>query len=97
MLFLVQLPKFKVILIAACFLIVESIEAHVRLLHFLGSIVEWSGGVLLSRYCRYHFWSENGAIRAFDTLRLYLKCLAHGYNVFSRIITAVLPAMSFKC
>ena len=53
--------------------------------------------MLLGRYCHYHFGSENGAVRAFRAFRLYLKYLAHGYNVFSRIIAAVLPAMSFKC
>ena len=43
---LVQLHKLKVILIAACLLVVESIDAHICLLQFLRSIVEWVGGVL---------------------------------------------------
>ena len=40
LLLLVQLLKFKIVLVAACFLIVESIEAHVGFLHLLGSIVK---------------------------------------------------------
>ena len=43
---LVQLYKFKIILIAACFLIIESIDAHVGFLHLLGSIIKRGGGVL---------------------------------------------------
>ena len=80
--FLVQLFKFKIIRIAAGFLIIESIEAHVGLLHLLGSIVNRGGGVLHGCYCHYHFGSENGAVRALDALRLYLEYLTHKHSVF---------------
>lgn len=46
--FLVQLPKFKIILIAACFFVVEGVDAHVDFLKLFGSIVEWGGSMLLS-------------------------------------------------
>ena len=74
---LVQLYKFKIILVAACFLIVESIDAHVGFLHLLGSIVKRGGGVLHGCYCHYHIGSEDGTVRAFKALRLYLKYLTH--------------------
>lgn len=54
LLFLVQLPKFKIILVAACFFVVEGVDAHVDFLEFLGAVVEWGGGVLLSGYRHYH-------------------------------------------
>ena len=38
LLLLIQLFKFKIIRIAACFLIVEGVEAHVGFLHLFGSI-----------------------------------------------------------
>ena len=82
LLLLVQLFKFKIIRIAACFLIIESIDAHVGLLHLLGSIVKRGGGVLHGCYCHYHFGSENGAVRALDALRLYLEYLTHKHSVF---------------
>lgn len=80
--FLVQLLKFKIVLVAACFLIVESIEAHVGLLHLLGSIVKRGDGVLHGCYCHYHFGSENCTVRALDALRLYLEYLTHKHSVF---------------
>lgn len=79
--FLVQLHKLKIILVAACLLIVEGIEAHVCLLHFLGSIVEGVGGVLLCCNCHNHFRCEDGAVCTFDAFRLYLKYLTHS-NLF---------------
>ena len=75
--FLVQLYKFKIIRIAACFLIVESIDAHVGFLHLLGSIVKRGGGVLHGCYCHYHIGSEDGTVRALDALRHYLKYFTH--------------------
>lgn len=75
--FLVQLYKFKIIRIAACFLIIESIDAHVGFLHLLGSIVKRGGGVLHGCYCHYHIGSEDCTVRAFKALRLDLKYLAH--------------------
>ena len=81
--FLVQLHKLKVILIAACLLIVESIDAHICLLQFLGSIVKRGGGVLHGCYCHYHFGSEDGTVGAFKALRLHLKYLTHKYSVLS--------------
>ena len=86
MLFLVQLYKFKIIRIAACFLIIESIDAHVGFLHLLGSIVKRGGGVLHGCYCHYHIGSEDCAIRALEALRLYLKYLAHKHSVFKFIL-----------
>ena len=77
LLFLVQLLKFKIILIAACFLIVEGVEAHVGFLHLLSSIVKRGGGVLHGCYCHYHIGSEDGAVRAFNTFRLHLKHFTH--------------------
>lgn len=53
LLFLVQLPKFKIILVAACFFVVEGVDAHVDFLKLFGAVVEW-GGVLLSGYRHYH-------------------------------------------
>lgn len=79
--FLVQLHKLEVILVAACLLVVEGVEAHVCLLQFLGSIVEWVGGVLLGCHCHNHFWCEDGAVCTFDAFRLYLKYLTHS-NLF---------------
>ena len=75
--FLVQLYKFEIIRIAACFLIVESIDAHVGFLHLLGSIVKRGGGVLHGCYCHYHIGSEDSTVRAFKALRLYLKYFTH--------------------
>ena len=86
LLLLVQLLKFKIILIAACFLIIESIDAHVGFLHLLGSIVKRGGGVLHGCYCHYHIGSEDCAIRALEALRLYLKYLAHKHSVFKFIL-----------
>lgn len=86
LLLLVQLLKFKIIRIAACFLIIESIDAHVGFLHLLGSIVKRGGGVLHGCYCHYHIGSENCTIRAFKALRLDLKYLAHKHSVFKFII-----------
>ena len=51
---LVQLSKFKIILVAACFFVVEGVDAHVDFLEFLGTVVEWGGGVLLGGYRHYH-------------------------------------------
>ena len=83
---LIQLYKFKIIRIAACFLIIESIDAHVGFLHLLGSIIKRGGGVLHGCYCHYHIGSEDGAVRAFKALRLDLKYLAHKHSVFKFII-----------
>lgn len=77
LLLLVQLLKFKIILIAACFLIVEGVEAHVGFLHLFGSIIKRGGGVLHGCYCHYHFGSEDGTVRAFKALRLHLKYFTH--------------------
>ena len=82
LLLLIQLYKFKIIWIAACFLVVESIDAHVGFLHLLGSSVKRGGGVLHGCYCHYHIGSENCVVRAFEALRLYLKYLAHKHSVF---------------
>ena len=46
--YLVQLPKFKIILVAACFFVVEGVDAHVDFLEFLGAVVECGGSMLLS-------------------------------------------------
>lgn len=54
LLFLVQFFKFKIILVAACFFVVEGVDAHVDFLEFFGAVVEWGGGVLLSGYRHYH-------------------------------------------
>lgn len=86
LLLLVQLYKFKIIRIAACFLIIESIDAHVGFLHLLGSIVKRGGGVLHGCYCHYHIGSEDCTVRAFKALRLDLKYLAHKHSVFKFII-----------
>lgn len=51
---LVQLLKFKIILVAACFFVVEGVDAHVDFLELFGAVVEWGGGVLLSGYRHYH-------------------------------------------
>ena len=80
LLLLVQLYKFKIIRIAACFLVVEGIEAHVCLLQFLGSIVEGVGGVLLGCHGHNHFRCEDGAVCTFDTFRFYLEYLTHSYS-----------------
>ena len=82
LLLLIQLYKFKIIRIAACFLIIESIDAHVGFLHLLGSIVKRGGGVLHGCYCHYHIGSEDSVVRAFEALRLYLKHLTHKHSVF---------------
>ena len=51
---LVQLLKFKIILVAACFFVVKGVDAHVDFLELFGAVVEWGGGVLLSGYRHYH-------------------------------------------
>lgn len=89
LLLLVQLLKFKIILIAACFLIIESIDAHVGFLHLLGSIIKRGGGVLHGCYCHYHIGSEDSTVRAFKALRLDLKYLAHKHSVFKFIYITV--------
>ena len=75
--FLVQLYEIKVIDAAACFLVVEGIEAHICFLQLLCTIIEWGGGMLLCSHCHYHVGSEDCAVGAFNTLRLYLKYLTH--------------------
>lgn len=52
--YLVQLLKFKIILVAACFFVVEGVDAHVDFLEFLGAVVEWGGGMLQGGYRHYH-------------------------------------------
>ena len=79
---LVQLYKFKIIWIAACFPVVESINAHVGFLYLLGSIIKRGDGVLHGCYCHYHFGSEDGTVRALDALRLYLKYFTHSSFYF---------------
>lgn len=54
LLFLVQFFKFKIILVAACFFVVEGVDAHVDFLKLFGVVVEWGGGVLKSGYRHYH-------------------------------------------
>ena len=66
----------------------NSIDAHVGFLHFLGSIVKRGGGVLHGCYGHYHFGSEDGTVRAFKALRLYLKYLTHKYSVFRLLYDA---------
>ena len=95
LLLLVQLFKFKIVLVAACFLIIESIDAHVGFLHLLGSIVKRGGGVLHGRYCHYHIGCEDGTVRAFEALRLYLKYLTHKHSVLSSLYTTA-PAFQPK-
>ena len=85
---LVQLYKFKIIWIAACLLVVESIDAHVGFLHLLGSIIKRGGGVLHGCYCHYHIGSEDGAVRAFNTFRLYLEYSTHKHSVFKFLYDA---------
>ena len=75
--FLVQLYKLEIILVAACLLVVEGVDAHVCLLQFLRTIVEWVGGVLLGCHGHYHVGCEDGAVCTFDAFRLYLKYLTH--------------------
>ena len=91
--FLVQLLKFEIIRIAACFLVVESIDAHVGFLHLLGSIIKRGGGVLHGCYCHYHIGSEDGTVRAFEALRLYLKYLTHKHSVLGSLYITV-PAFA---
>ena len=95
-LFLVQLHKLKVIRIAACLLIVESIDAHICLLQFLRTIVEGVGGVLLGCHGHYHVGSEDGAVCTFDAFRLYLKDLTHS-NLFIGSYFHVIPTGSISC
>ena len=97
--FLVQLYKFKIIRIAACFLVIESIDAHVGFLHLLGSIVKRGGGVLHGCYCHYHIGSEDGTVRAFKALRLYLKNSTHKHSFLSSLYMAALafPAETASC
>ena len=73
----------------------NSIDAHVGLLHLLGSIVKRGGGVLHGCYWHYHFGSENGAVRALDALRLYLEYLTHKHLVFKLLYDAA-PAFQPK-
>ena len=40
----------------------NSIDAHVGLLHLLGSIVKRGGGVLHGCYCHYHIGSEDSTV-----------------------------------
>lgn len=77
LLVLVQLLKLKIVLVAACLLVVEGVEAHVGLLHFSGTIVKRSGGVLLGGYGHCHFGSEHCAVRALRALGPYLEYSAH--------------------
>lgn len=96
LLLLVQLHKFKIIWIAACFLIVESIDAHVSFLHLLGSIIEGVGGVLQGCHCHNHFRCEDGAVCTFDAFRLYLKDLTHS-NLFIGSYFHVMPTGGNSC
>ena len=82
LLLLVQLYKFKIIRIAAGFLVIESIDAHVGFLHLLGSIIEWCSSMLQGCHVHYHIGSEDCAVGALDTLRLNLKNLTHSLIVF---------------
>ena len=60
----------------------NSIDAHIGFLHLFSSIIKRGGGVLHGCYCHYHFGSEDSAVRAFDTFRLYLKYSTHKHSVF---------------
>lgn len=75
LLLLIQLYKFKIIWIAACFLVVESIDAHVYFLQLFRSIIERCSSMLQGCHVHYHIGSEDGAVRAFNTFRLNLKTL----------------------
>ena len=64
----------------------NSIDAHVGFLHLLGSIIKRGSGVLHGCYCHYHIGSEDGTVRAFKALGLYLKYSTHKHSVFKFII-----------
>ena len=66
----------------------NSIDAHVGFLHLLGSIIKRGSGVLHGCYCHYHIGSEDGTVRAFKALRLYLKYLTHKHSVLSSLYMA---------
>lgn len=52
--------------------------------------------MLQGRYCHYHIGSEDGTVRAFEALRLYLKYLTHKHSVLSSLyITALYKKHSF--
>ena len=37
-------------------------------------------------YCHYHFGSEDGTVRAFEALRLYLKYSTHKHSFLSSLL-----------
>ena len=39
-------------------------------------------------YCHYHFGSEDGTVRAFEALRLYLKYSTHKHSFLSSLYMA---------
>ena len=83
---LVQLHEIKIIFGAVCSLVVELEHAHVLLLDFHSSIVEWVCGMQSGGYCDDHIWSQHRVICSLDALWCYSKYSAHR-----------LLAISFDC
>ena len=74
---LVQLYKIKIIFGAVGAFVVELVHAHVLLLDFHGSIVEWVCGMLASGDSDDHIRGQDSSVRSFNTLWRYAENLTH--------------------
>lgn len=68
---LIQRPKREIALRATGFLVIKTIQPHIRLLNFLRSVVKRIEGVHFGRYGYFHFGRENRVVGALDALRGY--------------------------
>ena len=77
--FLIQRPEREVALRATGFLVIKTIQPHIRLLDFLRAVVKRIGGVHFGRNGYFHFRRENRIVGALDALRGYFKYSGHNF------------------
>ena len=78
---LIQRPEREVALRATGFLVIKTIQPHIRLLDFLRAVVKRIEGVHFCRDGYFHFGRENRVVAALDALRGYFKYSGHNEEV----------------
>ena len=68
---LIQRPEREVALRATGFLVIKTIQPHIRLLDFHRTVVKRIEGVHFGRNGYFHFGRENRVVAALDALRGY--------------------------
>ena len=68
---LIQRPEREVALRATGFLVIKTIQTHIRLLDFLRAVVKRVEGVHFGRDGYFHFGREHRVVAALDALRGY--------------------------